>query len=76
MANFAPKIPPMPLLTAIGRATDHIIDPFSTNRQIEPKLVDKLISLACAPAFKKSYPKMLIKAITKKLPAPGPINPS
>ena len=76
MAILDPKKPPNALHKAIGNATLHIIEPFIINKTIEPKLVAKLTTLACALACKKSNPSILIKDNTNKLPAPGPIKPS
>ena len=76
MAVFAPRIPPIPLQTAIGMAIFQRIAPFNRNKIIEPQLVDRLTSFALALACKKSSPSKVIKASTKKLPAPGPIKPS
>lgn len=76
IANFAPSQPPSPLLIAIGIAIDQMIFPLIINKQIEPKLVARFTILALAEACKKSKPKSAINATTKKLPVPGPINPS
>ena len=76
MASFAPSHPPSALQSAIGKAKLHMIFPLLTNKQIEPKLVAKLTILAFADAFKKSNPNTATKPNTKKLPVPGPINPS
>ena len=76
MASFAPIQPPKALLAAIGIAIAQMIFPFKINRQIEPKFVARLTILAFAEACKKSKPIIAIKATTKKLPVPGPINPS
>lgn len=76
MAILAPMMPPNALQIAIGMATCHKIWPVMKNSKMDPKLVARLINLACAEACKKSNPIKLIKASTKKLPAPGPINPS
>ncbi len=46
------------------------------NKQMEPKLVARFTILALAEAFRKSKPKIATKLKTKKLPVPGPINPS
>jgi len=76
IANLAPSQPPMALLAAIGRAMAQMILPFRMNRQIEPKFVARLTILALADACKKSNPIKAMKATTKKLPVPGPMNPS
>ena len=76
IANFEPHHPPMALLMAIGIAIVQIIFPFKKNKQIEPKLVAKLTILALADACKKSKPKRATKHSTRKLPVPGPMNPS
>ena len=76
MASLAPKAPPTALQIAIGIAILKMIVPFSKKKHIEPKLVARFTNFALADALRKSYPSKLIKAIMKKLPAPGPINPS
>ena len=76
MASLAPIHPPAALLTAMGKAIAQIILPLSINRQIEPKFVARLTILALAEACKKSNPIKAMKATTKKLPVPGPMNPS
>lgn len=76
IANLAPIKPPSALEKAIGIAIAHMILPFKTKRQIEPKLVAKFTILALAEACKKLNPKMDTNPKTKKLPVPGPINPS
>jgi len=76
MAILAPNTPPNALHIAMGIATCHKIWPFKKNNKIDPRFVARFISLAWADACKKSKPNKLIKARTKKLPAPGPINPS
>ena len=76
IASLAPNAPPKALHTAIGKAIAHMIFPLSRKKQIEPKLVARFTNLALADAFRKSKPSMLIKAIMRKLPAPGPIKPS
>lgn len=76
MASLAPNHPPKALLAAMGKAIAQIIFPFEINKQMEPKFVARLTILAFAEACKKSKPIKAIKATTKKLPVPGPINPS
>ena len=76
IATFAPINPPSALQKAIGIAIAQTIFPFKTKRQIEPKLVAKLTIFALAEACRKSNPKIVTKPNTKKLPVPGPINPS
>ena len=76
IANLAPKLPPIALQIAIGIAIANITLPVPAKKRIEPRLVDRLISLACALAFRKSKPSNVIKAKTRKLPVPGPIKPS
>jgi hypothetical protein len=56
--------------------TLHRVDMDEINKQIEPKFVARLTIFAFAEACKKSNPIKAIKATTKKLPVPGPINPS
>lgn len=76
MANFAPIKPPKALQTAIGKAIFQIICPLIKNKQIEPKLVAKLISFALVLAFKKSIPRSVTNPKIKKVPVAGPIKPS
>ena len=76
MAILEPKKPPKALQTAMGKAMLQIMEPFNKNNRMEPKLVAKFTTFACALACKKSNPRILIKANTNKLPAPGPIKPS
>ena len=76
MASFAPIHPPTALLAAMGKAMAQMIFPFSMNKQMEPKLVDRLTILALAEACRKSNPIKAMKATTKKLPVPGPMKPS
>ena len=73
---MAPSKPPNALLAAIGIAIAQMILPFNINKHIEPKFVAKFTILAFAEACKKSKPISAMKATTKKLPVPGPINPS
>ena len=76
IASLAPKNEPTRLQAAIGKANWYKIWPLFAKNNIEPVLVARFTNLAWALAFKKSYPKMLTKNTTKKLPAPGPIKPS
>ena len=76
MASLAPSQPPIALQKAMGIAKLHMILPLLINRQIEPKLVAKLTIFALAEAFKKSKPNKATNPKTRKLPVPGPINPS
>ena len=76
MASLAPNKPPTALHIAIGMAIPQIMVPLIKNRTIDPKLVERFTILAWALACKKSYPSKAIKPSTKKLPVPGPINPS
>ena len=76
IAKRAPIVPPAALQKAIGIATANSILPVLTKKRIEPKLVERFTSLACALALRKSKPNKVMKAITRKLPAPGPIKPS
>ncbi len=76
MANLAPSVPPAALQTAMGIAIAYIIRPLLAKNKMEPRLVARLTSFACALAFKKSKPSKVIKASTRKLPAPGPTKPS
>ena len=43
---------------------------------MEPRFVARFMIFAFADAVRKSWCKAVIKLITKKLPVPGPINPS
>ena len=76
MANLAPNHEPVTLQIAIGIAIVQMIFPFNTNKVMEPMLVAKLTNFAQIFAFKKSKPRIAIKAIISKLPVPGPMNPS
>ena len=76
MANRAPNQEPVTLQIAIGIATAQMIFPFKTNKVMEPMLVAKLTNFEQIFAFKKSKPRIAIKAIISKLPVPGPIKPS
>ena len=76
IAKRAPKKPPKALHAAMGNAMAQRIFPCIMNKVIDPRLVARLTILACVEAPKKSNPSMAIKARIKKLPVPGPINPS
>lgn len=76
IASLAPSMPPMALQTAIGMAMEKMIRPLPAKNMMDPRLVARLIIFACALDFKKSKPSKVINARTKKLPVPGPINPS
>lgn len=52
MAILDPTIPPTALQRAMGMAIDHIILPLMINNTIDPKLVAKFTTLACAFACK------------------------
>ena len=76
MAVFAPSQPPKALQAAMGRAIIQTIFPFAINNKMEPRFVARFMILAFADAVRKSWCKAVIKLIIKKLPVPGPINPS
>ena len=76
MAIRAPNAPPAALQTAMGMAIAKRILPLPKKKMIEPRLVAIFTSLAFALAFKKSKPSKVMNVSTRKLPAPGPINPS
>ena len=49
-ANFDPTIPPIALHKAIGIAICQSMTPFKVNNTIDPKLVAKFTTFACALA--------------------------
>ena len=61
---------------AIGKAKCHHTWPFQVNSSKAAKLDVVLSSLALALACKKSNPSQRTNKNTKKLPVPGPKNPS
>ena len=76
IAIFEPIKLPAKLKIAIGMAYLNKIFPCQPKMIIEPRLVKRFTILACADDVKKSKPKMLMNAKTKKLPVPGPKKPS
>ena len=76
MASLAPIHPPIPLQKAIGIASSQSIFPLEMNKTKEPRFEARLTNFAFAEAWRKSNPKIEINASIRKLPVPGPMNPS
>lgn len=76
MATDEPTIPPAKLQIPTVRPTTHRIEPLIPNTSIDAKLVDTLTTFAIAEAPTKEWPSAATKTIIKRVPVPGPINPS